>query len=102
MEMTVYGQTLNRDKDFLIEIQDTGISVPDDQLPHIFEPFYRGVRDQKGSGLGLSIAKKTVDAHGRNFASFFKSFPRCEFRCLFGFNSYREREKHLMAPKSKS
>jgi PAS domain S-box-containing protein len=55
---------LIRDKDILVEIQDSGASIPPIQLPYIFEPFYRGVRDQKGSGLGLAISKTIVEAHG--------------------------------------
>ncbi len=55
---------LIRDKDFLVEIQDSGERIPPDQLPYIFEPFYRGIRDQKGSGLGLAISKTIVEAHG--------------------------------------
>jgi signal transduction histidine kinase len=54
----------SRDKDFLFEIQDTGVPIPKDQIPYIFEPFYRGVREQKGSGLGLAISKTIIEAHG--------------------------------------
>jgi PAS domain S-box-containing protein len=55
---------LSRDKDFLFEIQDTGIAIPKDQISYLFEPFYRGVREQKGSGLGLAISKTIIEAHG--------------------------------------
>jgi len=55
---------LSKDKDFLFEIQDTGIAIPKDQIPYLFEPFYRGVREQKGSGLGLAISKTIIEAHG--------------------------------------
>ena len=55
---------LNREKDFLFEIQDSGIAIPKDQIPYLFEPFYRGVREQKGSGLGLAISKTIIEAHG--------------------------------------
>jgi signal transduction histidine kinase len=53
-------------------VEDTGVGIPSDQLPHVFERFYRGdparsrvnggVTD--GAGLGLSIAKWIADAHG--------------------------------------
>lgn len=49
-----------------IGISDTGIGIPHDKLPFIFEPFYRvkGKEDRlKGSGLGLTFCKKIMDAH---------------------------------------
>ncbi|MEJ2626969.1 MAG: response regulator [bacterium] len=48
-----------------VEVKDTGIGIPKDKLPLIFEQFYR-IKDDKlveGSGLGLSIVKKIVDVH---------------------------------------
>jgi len=61
---TVTVRLMDRNKDFLVEVIDTAVSIPRDQCQYIFEPFYRGVREQKGSGLGLFIAKKIVEAHG--------------------------------------
>jgi signal transduction histidine kinase len=51
-----------------IVVEDHGLGVPEDELGHIFEPFYRG-RDAtdsqiSGSGLGLSLVKHIVEAHG--------------------------------------
>jgi two-component system phosphate regulon sensor histidine kinase PhoR len=61
---TVTVRLMDRYKDFLVEVIDTAVSIPRDQFSYIFEPFYRGVREQKGSGLGLFIAQKIVEAHG--------------------------------------
>jgi len=53
------------DDKILCKIQDTGIGIPDEDIPHIFEDFYRASNVEKGSGtgLGLSIVRRIVDAH---------------------------------------
>ncbi len=51
-----------------IIVTDTGEGIPPAQLRHVFERFYRGDaargRDQSGSGIGLTISKAIIDAHG--------------------------------------
>lgn len=49
-----------------IKVIDEGIGIPEDELPHIFEKFYRAttINGQSGSGLGLSICQGIVEAHG--------------------------------------
>jgi signal transduction histidine kinase len=55
-------------EDIAVHVIDTGEGIRSDQLPHLFERFFRGdqarTRDQSGSGIGLTIAKALVEAHG--------------------------------------
>jgi PAS domain S-box-containing protein len=50
--------------EILISVEDTGTGISEDQLPYIFDAFYRARRNTKGSGLGLTIAKTIIEAHG--------------------------------------
>ncbi|HEY9038857.1 MAG TPA: ATP-binding protein [Roseovarius sp.] len=61
--------TLSQDKrDALITIEDTGPGIPPDDLEAMFQPFTRGDHSRNldfgGAGLGLSIARTTIIAHG--------------------------------------
>jgi len=51
-----------------VTVADTGIGIPKDELPYIFDRFFRGERPRQmqipGTGLGLSIVKEIVDRHG--------------------------------------
>ncbi|MBX3326942.1 MAG: HAMP domain-containing sensor histidine kinase [Nitrospira sp.] len=50
-----------------VSVSDTGPGIAPEDLPHIFERFYQGrtkVRQAAGSGLGLALVKKVVEAHG--------------------------------------
>jgi len=60
VEATRQGDVVN------VSVQDTGVGIPVDQLPRVFERFYKGdaSRASRGAGLGLAIAKHIVQAHG--------------------------------------
>jgi len=63
VEIEIYAEKDN----FVIKIKDTGIGIPEDELPFIFDRFYRvdKARDRKtgGTGLGLSITQQLIALH---------------------------------------
>ena len=62
--MTLFGEA----KEAILEVADTGIGIPADLLPKIFDTFVQGVRSadraEGGLGLGLSIARNLISLHG--------------------------------------
>lgn len=54
------------DKKIFFTVKDSGIGIPEEDLPRLFEPFHRAlnVEDIRGTGLGLSIVKNSVDTCG--------------------------------------
>ena len=65
-EGTIYVRAYKDTSFVKIEVADTGIGIATEDLPHIFERFYRAdkIRNKSGTGLGLAIAKVIADLHG--------------------------------------
>jgi signal transduction histidine kinase len=65
---TIMVKTLARKGDVVLEVSDSGPGIPPDDLPNIFERFYRSDRSRSdvtgGFGLGLAIAKQLVESAG--------------------------------------
>jgi signal transduction histidine kinase len=57
-----------RGPEIRMSVEDHGPGIPHTDLPHLFEPFYRGsdatAAQIQGNGLGLSIVKRIIEAHG--------------------------------------
>ncbi|KPA18520.1 multi-sensor hybrid histidine kinase [Candidatus Magnetomorum sp. HK-1] len=78
-------------KELSISVKDSGIGIPQDQIPYLFDKFTKtsqsGTKGEKGTGLGMSIVKEMIDRHGGkievtsevNKGTCFKiSFPQVE------------------------
>ena len=61
----------NEDQAVRFIVEDTGMGIPAEYLPRIFERFFRVPRENQvaGAGLGLAIAKEIVEAHGGHIAA---------------------------------
>jgi signal transduction histidine kinase len=86
-EGRVQVELVASDDELVVSVRDTGPGITNDQLPFVFQKYWQGNRksDQKGVGLGLTIAKEIVVAHrGRMWVEswpgegsrFFFSIPR--------------------------
>jgi len=68
----VVADLKNRDDVIILEIKDQGIGIPPDEVDKVFDKFYQGRSAQKltvkGTGLGLTLVKHIVDAHGGKIA----------------------------------
>ncbi|MBD5606371.1 MAG: PAS domain-containing protein [Candidatus Eremiobacteraeota bacterium] len=64
----VVARVLSHDGSATLVVRDSGVGIPYNDLPHVFERFYvvdrSRARESTGTGLGLSIVKQIVEAHG--------------------------------------
>ncbi|HEV8340427.1 MAG TPA: HAMP domain-containing sensor histidine kinase [bacterium] len=63
IRVTAAAQGVEAVRRAVITVADSGGGIAPDELPHIFDRFYKS-KDSRGSGLGLTIAKNLVEAHG--------------------------------------
>lgn len=66
---TVRVELRRRGAEAILRVSDTGPGIPSDELPHVFERFFRGRGARAGgSGIGLTVARELVLAHGGEIA----------------------------------
>jgi two-component system phosphate regulon sensor histidine kinase PhoR len=58
------------EKSVAVDIADTGIGIPAEDVPRVFERFYKGDKGRtgEGTGMGLAIARHVIEAHGGNIS----------------------------------
>ena len=76
-----------KNKSLILEIEDTGVGIPKDELPYIFNRFYRcdksRAKESGGTGLGLSIAKWIIGKHNGSITV--ESSPKIGTKIKIGF-----------------
>jgi two-component system phosphate regulon sensor histidine kinase PhoR len=89
--VVVSAWTQEDEDEVIISVRDTGVGIPADDLPRIFERFYKADRARSGggTGLGLAIAKHIVLAHGGRIwaesvegrgSTFYVALPATDFQ----------------------
>jgi PAS domain S-box-containing protein len=80
----VHVVVAEEDRRGVLEVHDTGIGIPAEERPRMFERFFRASSvvsaDTQGTGLGLSICRSIVDAHGGTIALVERPGPGATFR----------------------
>jgi signal transduction histidine kinase len=70
-------------KKIYISVYNEGVGIPAEDLPHVFDRFYKSDKsralDKTGVGLGMYIAKTIIDAHGETISVHSKQGEYCEF-----------------------
>jgi len=60
----VVARVIDAGPEFELQIEDTGVGIPADALPHIFDAYRQAHRERGGTGLGLAIVRGITEAHG--------------------------------------
>jgi signal transduction histidine kinase len=66
LDSQILVEAKNIADDILVSIKDSGVGIPEEDLPYIFNDFYTGKsapKDAKGSGLGLAITRRIIETH---------------------------------------
>lgn len=57
----IYLKYKNDGSKITLIVEDTGLGIPDDELPHVFEKFYKGKSSRSKNGIGLSVCKDIIE-----------------------------------------
>ena len=78
---------LSNEDTIVVAVKDNGIGIAEDELPYIFDHFYRGSnsRREEGSGLGLSVVKNIIDSHGWEIQVSSEKGKGSEFRIIIHY-----------------
>src|SRR5262249_3222505 len=60
----VVARVIDAGPEFELQVEDTGVGIPAEALPHIFDAYRQAHRERGGTGLGLAIVRGIAEAHG--------------------------------------
>lgn len=80
--------------DIVIKISDTGMGIAQEDIPHIFEPFFTKKKEGKGVGLGLSIVYGIIERHGGHISVESELGVGTTFVIVFPTTAHGEKRKH--------
>jgi len=60
----VVARVIDAGSEFELQVEDTGVGIPADALPHVFDAYRQAHRERGGTGLGLAIVRGVAEAHG--------------------------------------
>ncbi len=86
----------------LVEVADDGCGIPEEHLPHIFEPFYTTKSSGVGSGLGLAVTKRIIEAHQGSIEVDTKAGRGTTFRLKLPSANAVHNKTHIKKPADKS
>lgn len=98
--VTIHTRLDRTTRHLLLTVTDHGPGVPDDELQQIFEPFFRSSRTQKnvnGYGLGLTIARRIIEAHGGRIHALNRPAGGLSVDIILPYDSVESRERALPA-----
>ena len=76
------------ENELVLTVRDDGTGIPEEHLPHIFEPFYT-TKESGGSGLGLAISQNIVERHGGSIAVDSAAGKGTTFKILLPVDSHK-------------
>jgi signal transduction histidine kinase len=83
-----------RDEDVVLHVEDCGVGIPEEEIPHIFERFYRvdkaRSREAGGTGLGLAIVHDVVLRHGGTVSAANRQQGGTRFTVVFPYRGAEE------------
>ncbi|MFH1076322.1 MAG: ATP-binding protein, partial [Pseudomonadota bacterium] len=85
------------DKNLVLTVTDTGIGIPGDKIPFLFDKFskasQKGTSGEKGTGLGLAITKELVEQHGGTIEVTSKTGKGACFKVIFPMSKAKKEAK---------